>query len=125
MPGLAARSRTLVLWLLSGVAGLGIGVAGITKFPVPNPWERRFLHWGYPHWFVFVVGAAEVLGAIALFIPRVALFGVALLLVVMLGALVTLVAHPGDAFGRGATPAFYIGALCVIGVIRWRQRAVP
>ena len=123
MSTLLARSRVTVVWVLSVVASLGIGLAGISKFPVPNHWQHQFLHWGYPQWFVFGVGAAEVLGAIALFIPRIALFGVGLLLVVMTGALITLLAHPGDPLGRGGTPAFYIGVLLVIGMFRWQLRA--
>jgi uncharacterized membrane protein YphA (DoxX/SURF4 family) len=118
-----ARARVIALWGLSVVTSLGIGLAGVTKFPVPNHWQEQFLAWGYPYWFVFAVGAAEVVGAIALFLPRFALLGVGLLLVVMIGALITLIGHPGSSLGGGATPAFYVGVLCVIGLLRWRLRA--
>ena len=124
MSTVLSRVRVVALWVLTAVAGLGIGLAGVSKFPVPNHWQHQFLNWGYPHWSVFGVGATEVLGAIALFIPRIALVGVSLLLVVMTGALITLLAHPGDPLGRGATPAFYIGVLSIIGLMRW-QRRVP
>lgn len=122
MSTVLGRFRVVALWAFTVVAGLGIGLAGVSKFPVPNHWQHQFSNWGYPYWFVFGVGTAEVLGAIALFIPRVALIGVSLLLVVMIGALTTLLAHPGDSLGGGATPAFYIGILSTIGVIRWQLR---
>jgi uncharacterized membrane protein YphA (DoxX/SURF4 family) len=118
-----ARVRVIALWVITVIASLGIELAGITKLPVPNHWQHQFLTWGYPSWFVFVVGAAEVVGGAALLVPRFALPSVGLLLVIMSGALATLVTHPRGSLGSGVTPAFYIGMLSVIGVMRWRRSA--
>jgi putative oxidoreductase len=113
----------VIVWVFSVVISLGIGVAGITKLHRPNRWEPMFAGWGYPAWFSIAVGVAEVGGAIALLIPGVALYAASLLTVIMVGALITLLRHPGGPFGWGATPAVYVVLLVLIGEIRRRQRA--
>ena len=116
------RWLTVVLWLCTAICALGIGVAGVTKFPVPNRWQPLYLAWGYPAWLIPATGLVEVGGAVLLFIPRLALGGAGLLLVVMTGALITLLLHPGGPMGWGATPTVYIVLLAVIATIRRRMR---
>ena len=50
---------------------------------------KDFQEWGYPIWFVFVVGAIEVAGAGLLLIPALRFYGALLLAADMLGATVT------------------------------------
>ena len=45
------------------------------------------------------------------------------LIAVMIGALVTLLTHPGGKMGWGGTPMVYIVLLTIVGVMRWRERA--
>jgi len=75
-----------------------------------------------------VIGAVEVLGAVALLVRRVAWLGALALAVVMLGAIGTLVAHPGSHFFRGrqapmspVTPLIWFVLLVAIGIVRWRE----
>lgn len=52
-----------------------------------------FTRWGYPDWFRLAVAAAQLVGATALLVPNFRLAGVALLGVVLLGAIGTHVLH--------------------------------
>src|SRR5436305_9671403 len=103
-----SHTLSIVLWIATLVAGLGIAVVGAAKFGNPREWQRLFVGWGYPAWMSYAVGAAELIGAVALLIPRFALTGVLVLGVVMTGALITLLLHRGGPMGWGATPAIYL-----------------
>lgn len=46
-------------------------VSGETFFG--PPYSVKFVNWGYPAWFRFVVGAGEIFGAVLLLLPRTAL----------------------------------------------------
>ena len=118
-----ARVGRVLLWVVTALPALGIGLSGTAKFFSPS-WHQLFVGWGYPMWFCYVIGVAEVGGAIALIVPRTAAYGAILLAAVMTGAVVTLQLHPGGNFGRGGTPAVYVVLLAVVGVKRWQERAV-
>ena len=113
--------RQVGFWVLTMAIAVGIGVAGVTKFTQPERWRALFVGWGYPAWFSSVIGAAEVVGAVALFVPPVATYATGLLGVIMLGAFATLVTHPGGPLGWGATPAIYILLLALRYVLRVRK----
>lgn len=123
------RVSPFVLWGLSALAALGVGSAGAAKLFTSGEWDRLFQSWGYPLWFMVVIACLEMLGAVALLVPRVAWLGATLLAIVMLGAAATLIAHPGTHLFRGrhapmtpATPLVWFAVLCGIAVVRWRQR---
>lgn len=115
-------SRDVLLWILNVVAALGLGFAGLAKFLQPERWQGLFGSWGYPPAFSFFVGAAEVVGAIALLVPRLSSYAAMLLGVVMVSALLTLLLHPGGALGWVATPCFYLVLLLIVGLYRWPRR---
>ena len=119
----ASRSRavTVVSWAATLVVGLGIGLAGAAKFAT-RPWHPLFASWGYPPWVVTVVGALEIIGAICLFVPRLAFYAALALGVMMIGAFITLRMHPGGPLGWGATPLFYMVVLAAIAAGRSRDR---
>jgi uncharacterized membrane protein YphA (DoxX/SURF4 family) len=56
-------------------------------------WIARFAALGYPEHFYLVVGAMEVIGAVALVIPRFRFIGFAVLGIVMIGASVSHALH--------------------------------
>jgi uncharacterized membrane protein YphA (DoxX/SURF4 family) len=63
--------------------------SGISKLIGGSPLIDRFTYWGYPAWFLLVVGAAEVVGAALLILPKTALYGAIVLGAVMAGAVFT------------------------------------
>jgi uncharacterized membrane protein YphA (DoxX/SURF4 family) len=49
----------------------------------------KFVHWGYPAWFSYIVGAGELLAAVLLILPRRRFLGAVLLVLLMTGAVAT------------------------------------
>ncbi|MEU5879259.1 DoxX family protein [Spirillospora sp. NPDC047279] len=73
---------------------------GVAKFwegtgPFGQDYAVRFVEWGYPSWFRYVVGAGELVAAGLLIVPRghVRFLGAALLVVIMIGASITHIAN--------------------------------
>jgi uncharacterized membrane protein YphA (DoxX/SURF4 family) len=123
IPAIVSRTRAvrLLVWAATIVVGLGVGLAGAAKL-VTQVWQPLFADWGYPPWFVAVVGALEVVGGVCLFVPRLAFYAALSLGGIMIAAFVTLRLHPGGALGSGATPLFYTLVLSAIAGARWRDR---
>lgn len=112
----------IALVLATAAVALGIGAAGAMKFLRPTDWRALFVGWGYPAWLTPIVGATELLAAVALITPRFAWYGIAILGIIMAGALTTLATHPGGRLGVGGTPAAYLCVISVIAAIRWTRR---
>ena len=73
-------------WLLQALLAIVMVGPGYQKFTGPV-WERMFRSWGYPDHFYLVIGAVEVIGGLALLIPKFTSYSAIVLAVVMLGAL--------------------------------------
>jgi uncharacterized membrane protein YphA (DoxX/SURF4 family) len=105
----------VLTWLLALLFVAG----GIPKLLGLGSVESEFTRFGYSTGFRLLIGVLEVGGGLALLVPALALFGAAVLLVIMVGATWTLV-HVGDA----PTPPIVVGALLVVLVaLRWRSKA--
>ena len=109
--------------LLTVFETLAMGTAGWSKFGEPEGWTSLFVGWGYPAWFAFVIGAAEMGGAALLLVPRVTSYAAALLIVIMLGALATVLTHEGQM--GPAPPAVNLVALSILLTARWGTRWRP
>jgi uncharacterized membrane protein YphA (DoxX/SURF4 family) len=120
------RQRRIVFalgWAARILVAVGIGLAGITKFVAPAHWLELFTGWGLPQWFLPVVGHIEIVGGVALLIPRLSFYGALLLGGVMIGAIGTLLIHPTPNFGL-TLPAVYIVLLIAIATTRVRMHGV-
>jgi uncharacterized membrane protein YphA (DoxX/SURF4 family) len=80
--------------VLRVLLSLGFLAAAVGKFIPQSGWEARFVAWGYPTWFVPIVGALEVLGVIGLWIPRLSQPSMLLLAGVMIEASYANLSHP-------------------------------
>jgi uncharacterized membrane protein YphA (DoxX/SURF4 family) len=116
------RSLFVLTWLASILAALGIGLAGITKFAAAAHWRDLFAAWGFPQWFLPVVGALEIAGAVALLIPRLSLYGTLVLGNLMIGAIGTLLIYPTAHFPV-MLPVSYTILLIGISIARVRGAA--
>ena len=92
----------VMLWLITIFIGLGLVFVGQAKFTRPEFWGVWFPRWGYADWFMWVIGAGEVLGGLLLFVPRTAAYGAAILIVIMLGALYTVTTNESGGLTAGA-----------------------
>ncbi len=108
------------IWLPTVLVTLTMGASGLVKFTDWALWSGWFEGWGYGAWFTAVIGSAEILGGIALLVPRLAAYSASGLLVIMLGALYTTTTKPNELGWTGA--AVHIVLLAIILGSRWRVR---
>jgi uncharacterized membrane protein YphA (DoxX/SURF4 family) len=121
IPQLPARRAPLViaLWVLTVLLALFFTMMGVPKVLGQGGWGTRFAAWGYPSWFVVVVGVAELGGAIMLLVPQLATLGGFLLALVMLGAVATHLVH-----GETARVLVPLVVFAVLTAIAWARRNV-
>jgi len=84
--GTRSSLKHVISWILQALLALLFAVQGFVKIMGSSNWVTRFNRWGYPHHFYLVVGAAELVGAAMLLVPKTVKFGVLLLSMVMIGA---------------------------------------
>jgi len=80
--------RVLIRVLRFALAAIFL-VAASGKFSNTGSLAENFLDWGYPLWFMNIVGVAEGGGALLLLPSRTRRCGVGVLAVVMMGAVAT------------------------------------
>lgn len=108
--------KSMILWIATiGVGGLFL-VSGVMKLSGAQEAADMMAHYGYPEWFLYLIGAAEVVGAVLLFIPRVSSLGALTLGGIMFGAIFTHMAH-FEWMGMGFT-ALLFGLLVMVGYAR-------
>ncbi len=115
---LATRTvvKAVALWALTVLMAAVFLVAGGTKLSGLPAQTSNFVRWGYPGWFMYVVGLMEAAGAILLLVPRLAGFAVLLLGGVMIGATATHLIH-GET-NAAPVPLTLLALVLVIGYAR-------
>ena len=113
-----------LLWMLTVLDAAFMALAGWSKFGNPDTWTGMFEGWGYPAWFSFVIGAGELGLAIVMLAPRFASYAATGLIVIMLGALGTVLVHSGGRMGP-EPPLIHLALLTIILVSRWKDRWRP
>jgi uncharacterized membrane protein YphA (DoxX/SURF4 family) len=114
----------VMLWVLIVLEVLGMGLAGLAKFQ-GDQWQDMFVGWGYPAWFALVVGSAEVVGALVLFVPRFASYAASMLIIIMLGAIGTVSWSTYETELGLGVPIIHIVVLSIILFARRKRRWRP
>jgi putative oxidoreductase len=84
-----SRTKTAVLWTLQiASAAMFLMAGGLKLAGIPMEVEL-FTAIGIGQWFRYVTGTIEVVGAVLLLVPSLALYGAVALAVTMVGALLT------------------------------------
>ena len=83
------RLRFMLIWISTCFLAAVFILAGAIKFGDPTAAEH-FRKWGYGDWFRILVGIVELVGGVALLVPRAATAAGAILSVIMMGAIFTL-----------------------------------
>ena len=119
----ASRFRRALPVTLRVLISLGFLAAALTKFMPHSGWEERFAAWGYPAWFVPLVGGLEVLGVVGLWIPRLSGYAMVLLAGVLLEAGYANLSHPPLA--QAVRPAVFLVLLLGLYVTQRRALRYP
>jgi uncharacterized membrane protein YphA (DoxX/SURF4 family) len=109
--------KSVGLWVATILATLAFLGSGASKLAGAASQAEHFAHWGYPGWFLYVVGASELVGALLLIVPRTAVFGALVLGSVMVGAVGT---HLSAGEGPLAIPALVL--LSLVSLVGWTRR---
>ncbi|MDA0366984.1 MAG: DoxX family protein [Proteobacteria bacterium] len=110
-----SRRRTIIVWVLTALAVVAFAGAGLSKLSGSADMVTAFNAFGFPLWFMTLVGLAEVAGAVVLLLPPIAFIGGLGLMGVAGGAFITHMAS-GDSFGT-AIPSIVLFVL--ITVVTW------
>jgi len=108
--------KTAAVWTATGLLAALFALAGVMKF-VSADAAAQFAAVGYPYWFCILIGAIEVVGAVALLVPRTAFYAAVALGVVMVGAVFTVLTHAG---GAQAVVPFVV--LVVLAAVAYARR---
>jgi putative oxidoreductase len=110
------KAWQVTLWVLQVLAAVMFLFAGYLKLTGSPDMVALFAGIGIGQWFRYVTGTLEILGALALFIPRLRALGALGLAAVMIGALIT------DLFIVHISPLPALIDLVVVAVIAWGRR---
>jgi uncharacterized membrane protein YphA (DoxX/SURF4 family) len=103
-------------WVLQALAAFAFLAAGGSKLAAAPAMVEMFAKLGAGQWFRYLTGALEVIGAVALVVPRAAFYGAVLLAIVMVGAIVVHLA----VLGGSPIPALVL--LLIVGTVAWLRR---
>jgi putative oxidoreductase len=118
-PTSGTRGRVVVLWAATLVLTIFFMLMGIPKVLGQTGWVTRFRAWGYPDWFLPLVGAGEIAGSIMLMIPRLATLGAMVIATIMVGAAATHIWH--RELPRVTPPIVVLVLVTVVGRLRRRR----
>ena len=112
------NGKKIGTWILQGLLAAVFLFAGTMKLAGSAEMVQNFHHFGYGDGFRIFIGACEVAGGIALLIPQVTTLASLGLMVIMVGAAYTHLAH-NDGWGA-ATPAIVLFVL--LGIVAYARR---
>jgi putative oxidoreductase len=114
-PARPGRIWHVALWALQVLGAVSFGFAGYQKLTGAPDMVALFATIGVGQWFRLLTGTLEILGALALLVPRLRALGAIGLVGVMIGALIT-------NFALGISPLPALVELAIVAVVAWGRR---
>ncbi len=101
------------VWVCGILLAAAFVFSGILKLAGPSAlrWAERFAAWGYPENAQYVIGVLEILGGLAVLIPKWRRGAAAILVALMIGALGT---HAVNAEFPRLIPPLVLGGLALL-----------
>lgn len=109
----------VLVWCGQVLIAVSLFFAGASKLAGAAEAVALFEAVGVGQWFRYVTGLLEVVGAVALIIPRLAPTGVAILSSVMIGAVLT------HLFVIGGSPLLPLAHLAILVAVGWARLRSP
>ena len=78
--------QSFTLYIMCALLAIPLGFSGIQKLGGMQSWIDQFRAFGYPIWFMYVIGVLQVLSAVGLWLPTTRKWAVLVILIIMLGA---------------------------------------
>jgi uncharacterized membrane protein YphA (DoxX/SURF4 family) len=89
-----------------------VGFFGYPSYP------EKFVAWGYPPWFSFVIGAFEIFAGMMLILPRRRFLGAAVMLFILPGAIATHIINRDSLTDSIAAPIILVLAT-IVALATW------
>jgi uncharacterized membrane protein YphA (DoxX/SURF4 family) len=89
-----------------------VGFFGYPSYP------EKFVAWGYPSWFSFVVGACEIFAGVMLILPRRRFLGAAVMLFILAGAIATHIINHDSLTDSIAAPIIFVLS-AIVALATW------
>jgi len=112
-------AKEALIWVPTLFLVFVFTMQGFAKFSDTSGWARAFQHWGYPEWFRWTIGFAELLAAAFLLWRRTAALGAALIIIVMIGGIGTHVAANDRFWFRSETMPIVLATIVLLA--RWKS----
>jgi uncharacterized membrane protein YphA (DoxX/SURF4 family) len=113
-----SKWRSVLIVVLRLVITLLFVPAILVKLRNPGAWAHLFTTWGYPSWGPLVISTIELLGLAALWIPALATWAIAALMITTAGATGTWLIH-----GPRSTAAYPGTILLLLASLAWLRHA--
>jgi uncharacterized membrane protein YphA (DoxX/SURF4 family) len=114
-----SRAFSVALWIVTAATAGMFLMAGFPKLAGAPEMVQTFEALGLGQWFRYLTGTIEVVSAIALLIPSLALYGALALAATMIGAILTHLLIIG---GSPVPAIVLLVATSFIAWTRWRTR---
>ena len=111
-----SKSLNITTWVIQGLLALMIGGSGLSKLLQPR-WIEVFATWGYPDYFVYLIGVLELVCGVALFVRPVMSYASIVCAAIMIGATTTHLIHAAGA-GTIAAHIVIVSLLVAIAFVR-------
>lgn len=113
--GRPGNARHVLLWVIQVLGALSFMFVGYQKLAGAPDMVALFAAIGVGQWFRFLTGTLELLGGIALLVPRLRALGALGLVCVMIGALIT-------DFSLGISPVLALAELVIAALVALGRR---
>lgn len=121
MDNVKQKLKGIGTWIVVVLQTLTMGMAGFAKLgPRADWWQTSFVSWGYASWFSTVIGILEVIGALALLVPKLTAYASIMLIIIMTGALSTVITN--DSSLGVLAPTMHITVSVALLALRWKKR---
>lgn len=117
-----SRRRTIAVWAFTTITAALFAVGGIFKLAGADPMVEAFTGYGFPLWFMTLVGVGELAGAVVLLLPPIAFLGGLGLMGIAGGAFITHMAA-GDPFANAIPSIVYVVLAAIVTWLRGRDFA--
>lgn len=111
-----SKGLNIACWVFQVLAAVAFLAAGGSKLAAAPAMVEMFAKLGAGQWFRYLTGALEVVGAVALLVPRATFYGAVLLATVVIGATFTHLVI----IGGSPIPALVL--LVIVGTVAWLRR---
>ncbi|CAN5162072.1 hypothetical protein BH23BAC1_BH23BAC1_28040 [soil metagenome] len=83
------RVTKIMAWIITGLLSLAFLFSGIAKITGQEFYVTGFIRWGYPLFFMYVIGILQILGVVGLYLKKFRFWAALGLAGIMAGAVAT------------------------------------